>query len=67
MTSLKVSCPPDLREWIRERARRESRSESSVVREALYAEKRRREDATYGRNAYDAVTVPGASQSSTPR
>lgn len=43
MKSLKFSCPDDLRTWIAKRASKESRSESSVIREALYNEKARRD------------------------
>lgn len=36
MKSLKFSCPDDMRAWIERKATRESRSESSVIREAVY-------------------------------
>ena len=36
MNHMKVSIPDDLREWVKKRAEKESRSESSIIREAIY-------------------------------
>jgi len=36
MKQTKVSLPDDLREWIAQRAAKELRSESSIIREAIY-------------------------------